>query len=328
MQGASDVDWANWTPTEVSALLFVVQGGRVLLIRKKRGLGAGKINGPGGRLEPGETPEDAALRETREEVGVVALGVREWGELRFQFTDGYKLQCHVFSADGCEGEPTETDEALPLWTPLGAIPYDEMWADDREWFPLMLSGRRFSARSIFDGDRMVYLDLTAHDPAEPLFEHLRTLGIATETAAHAPVFTVEAAKTHRARHEGLHIKNLFLRNKKGAMWLVTLHEDRVVDLRDLGKRLGAGNLSFCSATRLRKHLGVEPGSVTPFAAFNDRDHSVTVVVDAALVGSGNDNVHCHPLTNDRTTSIKGDDLVRFLVSTGHPPIILDLDASS
>jgi len=327
MQSVNDIDWASWTPTEVSSLLFVVRGGQILLIRKKRGLGAGKINGPGGRLEPGETPADAALRETQEEVCVVPLAIRERGELRFQFVDGYKLQCHVFSADGCEGEPAETDEALPIWTPLGAIPYDEMWADDRVWLPLMLAGRHFSLRSIFDGDRMVDLEATVDDPAESLFEHLRTLGIATETASHAPVFTVEAAKLHRVQHDGVHVKNLFLRNKKGAMWLVTVHEDRAIDLRDLGKRLGAGNLSFGSPDRLRKYLGVEPGSVTPLAVWNDRKHAVSMALDASLLGNHHSKLHCHPLTNDRTTSISGGDLVRFLVSTGHDPIVLDFDAT-
>src|SRR5258706_10439473 len=101
------IDWSCWQPTEYANLCFVMRGGQILLIRKKRGLGAGKINGPGGRLEPGETPADAALRETQEEVGVVPLAIRERGELRFQFLDGYKLQCHVFSADGCEGEAIE-----------------------------------------------------------------------------------------------------------------------------------------------------------------------------------------------------------------------------
>ncbi|WP_394839410.1 NUDIX domain-containing protein [Pendulispora rubella] len=323
MESVSDIDWSTWTPTESSALLFVIRGGQILLIRKKRGLGAGKINGPGGRLDPGETPLQAAVRETREEVGVAALGVREWGELRFQFTDGYKLLCHVFAADGCEGEAIETDEALPLWTSLHEIPYDEMWADDRLWLPLMLAGRRFSLVSIFDGDRLVDVKIDAHDPADSLFRYLKELGIETETVAHPPVFTVEAAKAHRVNHDGLHVKNLFLRNKKGAMWLVSVQEDRVIDLRGLGERLGAGNLSFCSAERLRKHLGVQPGSVTPLAILHDRDHQVKVAIDASLVGNHGHKVLCHPMTNDRTTAIRDEDLIRFLVSTGHQPVVLN-----
>lgn len=150
-----DVPWSSWKPTDMATLLFVVKGGRVLMIRKKRGLGAGKINGPGGRTEPGESLLDCALRETREEIGVDAVGAREVGELRFQFTDGYALQAHVFRADDFEGELIETDEATPLWFDADALPYAEMWADDRIWLPLMLAETRFRARFLFDSDRMV-----------------------------------------------------------------------------------------------------------------------------------------------------------------------------
>ncbi len=159
-----DIDPATWKPRDVATLLFVIRDGMVLLIRKKRGLGAGKVNGPGGRLEPGETPEGCALREVREELGVVATGVRPRGELRFQFVDGYSLHCHVFSAEGCEGEAVETDEAAPLWTPLDAIPYGEMWADDALWMPAMLAKQGFSGRFVFDGDAMLAHELVLTDP--------------------------------------------------------------------------------------------------------------------------------------------------------------------
>jgi 8-oxo-dGTP diphosphatase len=158
-----DLDPATWRPRDVATLLFVIRDGEALLIRKKRGLGAGKINAPGGRLEPGETPPECAVREVREELGVTPTGVRARGELRFQFADGYGLHCHVFTADGCEGEAVETDEAVPRWTPLDAIPYDEMWADDALWLPVMLSGRGFSGRFLFDGDRMLAHALTVFD---------------------------------------------------------------------------------------------------------------------------------------------------------------------
>jgi len=150
-----DVDWTTWTPRDVAVLLFVIRGGEVLLIRKKRGLGAGKISAPGGRIEPGETPEEAAIRETLEEVCVMPAAPRRRGHLRFQFTDGYGLECYVLSADGCTGEVHETDEAVPLWTRLDALPFEEMWADDRLWIPLMLAGRPFRGRFIFDGDAMI-----------------------------------------------------------------------------------------------------------------------------------------------------------------------------
>ena len=116
-----EIAWDAWQPHDVATLSFVIQRGQVLLIRKLRGLGAGKINAPGGRLEPGESPAEAAVRESLEEVGVRPLAPRHRGELRFQFVDGYALHAHVFSADACEGEARPSDEAIPIWTPLGAM---------------------------------------------------------------------------------------------------------------------------------------------------------------------------------------------------------------
>jgi 8-oxo-dGTP diphosphatase len=150
-----DIDWQAWTPTEPATLVFVVRDGHVLLIHKKRGLGAGKINAPGGRIEPGETPLEGAVREMREELQVTPLGLQHAGENRFQFVDGYGIHVHVFRAGDCDGEPRETEEAAPLWVPLDSIPFSRMWEDDRLWVPLLLQGRRFSGRFIFDGDRML-----------------------------------------------------------------------------------------------------------------------------------------------------------------------------
>ena len=111
------IDWAHWQPTEEANLCFVIRDGQVLLIHKKRGLGAGKINGPGGRLEPGETALQAAVREMQEELGVTPTGLEQVGELHFQFLDGYKLHVAVFVASGCHGKLVETDEASGrIWT--------------------------------------------------------------------------------------------------------------------------------------------------------------------------------------------------------------------
>ncbi len=150
-----EIDWTTWTPTEWATLLFVVRDGEILLIDKKTGLGAGKINGPGGRIDPGETALHGAVREVQEELCVTPTGVREAGELYFQFVDGYGLHGTVFTAGGFEGELCETREARPRWTPVDMIPYDRMWEDDRLWLPLMLEGRRFSGYFIFDGDAML-----------------------------------------------------------------------------------------------------------------------------------------------------------------------------
>lgn len=148
-------DWSHWEPTERATLCFVVRGGEILLIRKKRGLGAGKINGPGGRIEAGETPRECAIRETQEELGVTPLDPKWRGDLHFQFLDGYALHCAVFTASDCKGEPIETDEAVPLWTALDAIPFEEMWADDVHWLPGVLGGQNFRGFFVFDGEIML-----------------------------------------------------------------------------------------------------------------------------------------------------------------------------
>jgi 8-oxo-dGTP diphosphatase len=160
MNSLADVDWTRWSPTDRATLLFIIEVRRILLIEKKRGLGAGKVNGPGGRVDPGERVIDAAVRELREELCVGARNVVEHGELRFHFVHGYLLHCHVFRAEACEGEPRETDEATPLWTPLDAIPFHRMWADDALWLPLLIAGNTFRGRFLFDGDRMLDHEVT------------------------------------------------------------------------------------------------------------------------------------------------------------------------
>lgn len=147
--------WDGWIPEERATLLFVVREGRVLLIEKHRGLGQGKINGPGGRLEPGETPRAAAIRETEEEIRIRPTGIRAVGELRFQFVDGYSIHVYVFRADGFLGEPAPTEEATPLWSDVEAIPYERMWEDDAVWLPLLLREQPFSGRFVFDGELML-----------------------------------------------------------------------------------------------------------------------------------------------------------------------------
>lgn len=159
-----------------------------------------------------------------------------------------------------------------------------------------------------------------HSPQQ-LFARLDQLGIPHRTVEHPPVFTVEEAKALRGNLPGHHIKNLFLRNKKEEMWLVVALEDRRVDLKRLGERLGAGRLSFGSPDRLKRQLGVEPGSVTPLALINDDQRLVRLALDQGLAEGG--PVNAHPLVNTMTTTLAGPDLLRFFDTTGHVPLWLD-----
>ena len=156
---------------------------------------------------------------------------------------------------------------------------------------------------------------------DELFAYLDRLGIAHRTVSHAALFTVEQSRALRGQIPGGHTKNLFLKDKKDALFLVTTLEDAAIDLKSLHRLLGAsGRFSFGSAELLRATLGIEPGAVTPFAAMNDSTRRVNVVLDAALMT--HDTINCHPLVNTMTTSISRDDLVKFLDATGHPPRIM------
>ncbi len=156
---------------------------------------------------------------------------------------------------------------------------------------------------------------------DQLLARLAELGLTTRTVTHPPVFTVEEAKALRGELPGAHIKNLFLRDKKGKMWLVVAEEDRPIDLKALGELLG-GRLSFGSADRLMTYLGVIPGAVTPFGVINDGGNQVQVVIDKDLLAQ--DPINCHPLCNDRTTAISPQDLLAFFAACNHPPELVDL----
>jgi len=148
-------DWDGWKGEVLATLLFVVKDGRILLIEKKRGHGAGKVNGPGGKIDPGETALECAVRETGEELHIDAKDARKVAELWFHMSDYPDILCHVFLAENFEGTPTETDEAVPLWVPLEEIPYGRMWEDDRHWLPLVLGGQTLLGRFVFEGEKMV-----------------------------------------------------------------------------------------------------------------------------------------------------------------------------
>ncbi|MEM1085598.1 MAG: 8-oxo-dGTP diphosphatase [Verrucomicrobiota bacterium] len=156
---ASPIDWGSWRAHTHATLMFIVKDGEILLMEKKRGLGAGKINGPGGKIDPGETPLQGAVRETREELCIEALRPKKMGELHFAMSDVPDILCHVYLARDFEGVPTETDEGKPLWFRLDQIPYQNMWSDDRYWLPLMLRDRTFLGRFTFRGDEVEWYDI-------------------------------------------------------------------------------------------------------------------------------------------------------------------------
>jgi len=151
----SQIDWDVWEPAETAVLCYLIVDGSVLLIEKKRGLGAGLVNAPGGHIEADETAAEAAVRETSEETGLTVQEPVHMGTLEFQFTDGLAMRGHVFFANAFSGNMVETDEALPFWCPLEDIPYDRMWEDDRIWLPMALQGRHFYGRFIFADKKML-----------------------------------------------------------------------------------------------------------------------------------------------------------------------------
>ena len=160
---------------------------------------------------------------------------------------------------------------------------------------------------------------------DDLMAMLAGQGIATVTVEHPPLFTVADAQAHRGDVHGAHTKNLFLKDKKDALFLVVAPEDAEIDLKQLHHVVGASSrLSFGKPDLLLETLGVTPGAVTAFAAINDSNARVTVVLDRSLAESA--FVNCHPLVNTATTTIAGADLVRFLRATGHEPRILAVAA--
>lgn len=159
-----------------------------------------------------------------------------------------------------------------------------------------------------------------------LFARLDELGIHTATIDHEAVFTVaESDRLHREIAGG-HTKNLFLKDHKDRLWLVVAESHTPVDLKALSKTIGSGRLSFGKPELLLQVLGVQPGSVTALALINDTERRVSVVVDRALMQY--DIINCHPLENTATTSIRRDDLIKFMEACGASPSVLPLTAAT
>lgn len=174
-------------------------------------------------------------------------------------------------------------------------------------------------------DRVPCRPMRDHELIEtPLHTRLQALGIAATICRHPPMKTVDDSKALRGDLPGVHVKNLFLRDKKRQMWLVTVHEDRTVDLKTLRHTLGAsGGLSFGSAALLLDCLGVAPGAVTPLAVLNDPEARVRAVLDRAILEGPVLNVH--PLHNEATMAMAPGDLLRFFAACNHDPVVLDFD---
>lgn len=160
---------------------------------------------------------------------------------------------------------------------------------------------------------------------QELFAYLDALGVAHATRAHRPVFTVEEGADLKAAMPGGHSKNLFLKDKKGAFYLLCALAESAIDLNAVSKLIGAARFSFGSPERLMERLGVAPGSVTLFALINDPERYVTLVLDEALMA--HDPVNFHPLRNDATTAISPDGMMAFIRSLGREPIRLAFDVS-
>jgi len=158
---------------------------------------------------------------------------------------------------------------------------------------------------------------------EDLFARLDALGIPHVTHRHPPLYTVAESVALRGALPGGHCKSLFLEDRKGGLWLVVVLEERRLDLGGLSRRLGAPRFSFAAAERMRAVLGVEPGSVTPFAAINPSAAGVRIVLDETMLRC--DPLNYHPLVNSATTAIAPGDLMRFLAGCGHRPLVLALD---
>ncbi len=155
LDSVEEVDWDAWEPSETAVICYIIKEGKVLLINKKTGLGKGKVNAPGGRIEAGEMPIEAAVRETEEETGLTPIDPVQMGTLSFIFRNGYSLKGFVFFAKDFTGEMRETEEADPFWVKIEEIPFDKMWEDDSHWLPEALKGKKFNGRFIFDEDVMV-----------------------------------------------------------------------------------------------------------------------------------------------------------------------------
>ena len=143
-------EWDSFKPNSVCTLCFILVDNQLLLIRRKVEPHVGLVNGPGGKVEPGETADQASIRECYEETGAIPVNQKHRGTLKFAFDNEFNLRVEVYLAEQYEGEIHETDEAVPFWCQVNQIPYDETWPDDPYWIPVLLDlkeERKFECRA-------------------------------------------------------------------------------------------------------------------------------------------------------------------------------------
>lgn len=156
---------------------------------------------------------------------------------------------------------------------------------------------------------------------EELFAFFDKLDIEHSTVSHPPLFTVEDGKEWHDKIPGLHCKNLFMKDKKGKLWLIVMPGDKRAHLKQLEKEIGSARLSFGKPALLAEIMGIKPGSVTPFALMNDKDRNLTVVLDKDMMAA--ESINFHPLKNEASTTIKSSDLLKFIKKLGYNPIEAD-----
>jgi len=165
-----DIDWSSWQQDIDATLMFIVRDGEILLIEKLTGIGQGKINGPGGKIDPGETALQGVIRECQEDLHITVKDPVKMGELWFAMSDIPDIHCHVYIASEFDGEPTPTREANPMWLKIEDIPYERMWADDSYWLPQMLAGQKFNARFVFKEETILWDQVILDQGGESLWK--------------------------------------------------------------------------------------------------------------------------------------------------------------
>ena len=187
--------------------------------------------------------------------------------------------------------------------------------------PTLFTSNELPGEHLRTRSQNIRLLFMLNSPTE-LMKQLKALGISTTTVEHPAVFTVQEAKRLRGELSGGHSKNLFLKDKKGQLWLLVALEDREINFKALRTSIGSAQLSFAKPELLMEVLGLRPGSVTPFGVINDTSGRVNVVLDKALMN--HTVLNFHPMINTATTRITPDDLRSFLIYTGHYPLVADL----